>query len=116
MRERLRSPYDHLEVAEALAAAGRTEEAIEWARDGLATFADRHHQTPPLREFLAGLLRESGDSDGALELFWTAFESVPTLDAYRRLLQEADAATSTSGGSARCDAPEPGCRGTPGGR
>ena len=90
MRERLRSPYDHLEVAEALAEAGRTDEAIEWARNGLATFADRYHQTPPLREFLAGLLRESDDSDGALDLFWSAFESVPTLDAYRRLLQEAE--------------------------
>jgi len=90
MRERLRSPYDHLEVAEALAEAGRTDEAVEWARNGLATFADRYHQTPPLREFLAGVLRESGDRDGALDLFWSAFESVPTLDAYRRLLQEAE--------------------------
>ena len=60
VRERLRSPADHLEVAEALARAGRTQEAIEWARDGLATFVDRHRQTPPLREFLAGLLPRVG--------------------------------------------------------
>jgi uncharacterized Zn finger protein len=93
MRSRLRSPYDYLEIAEALADAGRTDEAIEWARNGLTTFADRWHQTPPLREFLAGLLRDGGDDAGALELFWGAFVRMPKLDAYRRLMEEADGAS-----------------------
>lgn len=89
-RKDLRIPDDYLEVAEALAAAGRVDEAVEWARKGLAAFPDRFWQTPPLREFLAGLLRERGDGDGALELFWLAFEEAPTLQSYRRLLQEAE--------------------------
>jgi tetratricopeptide (TPR) repeat protein len=86
----LRTPDDYLEVAESLATAGRVDDSMEWARKGLGAFPDRFWQTPPLREFLAASLRGRGDSDGAVELFWTAFESVPTLDSYRRLLQEAE--------------------------
>lgn len=53
----LRAPDDYLEVAESLAAAGRSDDAIDWSRRGLDTFADRHWQTPRLREFLAAQLR-----------------------------------------------------------
>ncbi len=86
----LRLPDHYLEVAESLAAAGRVGEAIDWARRGLATFADRAWQTPPLREYLAGLLLGRGDAEGAVELFWIAFERHPSLDSYRRLLAEVD--------------------------
>lgn len=89
-RKDLHTPDDYREVADSLAAAGRTDEAIEWAHKGLAAFPDRPWQTPPLRELLAALLHGRGDSQAAVELFWSAFESAPTLDAYRRLLQEAE--------------------------
>ena len=89
-RKELHTPDDYREVAESLANAGRVDDTIAWARKGLAAFPDRSWQTPPLRELLAGLLRDRGDGDGAVELFWSAFEAVPTLDAYRRLLQEAE--------------------------
>lgn len=84
----LRSPDDYLEVARALQEAGRGDEAIEWARRGLSEHGDRSWQTPPLRELLAGLLRQRGEAGGAVELFWEAFVAAPSLDAYRRLLAE----------------------------
>lgn len=85
----LHSPYDYLEIARTLMTADRTEEAAQWARRGLETYADRSQQTPPLREFLAGLLREQGEESAALNLFWDAFERAPSLETYRRLQEEA---------------------------
>lgn len=90
----LRTPDDHLEIAQALVAADRRDEAIEWARQGLEAFADRQWQTPPLREFLAAQLRGTGDTDGAEALWWQGFERHPSLDGYRKLVgQSADADT-----------------------
>ena len=88
-RHDLRTPDDYLEVARMLAASERADEAIDWARRGLDTFADRSSQTPPLREFLARILRDRGDAASALDLFWDAFARAPSLVAYRRLLEEA---------------------------
>jgi uncharacterized Zn finger protein len=84
----MRTPDDYLEIARELSAAGRQAEALDWARRGLAAFADRHWQTPPLREFLAGQLRAAGDDAGAETLWWEAFERHPSLDGYRKLLAE----------------------------
>ncbi len=56
-RGELRSPHAYLEIAKALLAASRTEEAIDWARRGLASFTDRPWQTESLRELLARELR-----------------------------------------------------------
>lgn len=85
----LRLPDDYLEIAQMLSGAGRRDEAMEWARRGLTEHADRIRQLSPLREFLAGLLRSDGDTDGPVELFWEAFTTAPSLSAYRRLLDEA---------------------------
>jgi uncharacterized Zn finger protein len=88
-RHDLRTPDAYLEIARTLVAAGRDAEAEEWAREGLETFASRSWQTPPLREFLAGLLHDRGARSAAVELFWNAFVRAPSLAAYRRLLDEA---------------------------
>jgi uncharacterized Zn finger protein len=88
-RDDLRTPDGYLEIARTLRAAGRDAEAEAWARDGLAAFSGRSWQTPPLREFLAGLLRERGERSAAVELFWEAFLQAPSLTAYRRLVDEA---------------------------
>src|SRR4051794_4734187 len=71
-----------------LVAAGRQAEAFDWARRGLDTFADRHWQTPALREFLASQLRAAGDTSEAEALWWESFDRHPSLDGYRRLLAE----------------------------
>lgn len=86
----LRTPEAYGEIAEALRSAGRIDDAIDWARRGLDSHADRTWQTPPLRELLAGMLRDRGDTAGAIDVFWAAFERQPSLDAYRRLLSEAE--------------------------
>ena len=84
----LRTPVDYLEVAQALVAAGRQAESIDWCRRGLDAFVDRHWQTPPLREFLAAQLRATGDNPAAEALWWEAFERHQSLDDYRKLLAE----------------------------
>jgi uncharacterized Zn finger protein len=84
----LRTPDDYLEIAQALLGAGRPDEAREWARQGLDSFADRHWQTPLLREFLATQLRASGDTSDAEALWWDAFERHPSIDGYRKLIAE----------------------------
>lgn len=84
----LHTPDDYLEIAESLAAAGRSDDAIGWSRRGLDAFADRHWQTPRLREFLAAQLRAHQDTAAAEQLWWDAFERHPSLDGYRKLIAE----------------------------
>lgn len=93
-------PDDYLEVAQVLALTGRVEEAIDWARRGLADHADRHWQLTGLRDFLSELLRSRGEADASVQLFWHAFVASPSLVAYRRLLDEA--ADDRSDWSTRC--------------
>jgi uncharacterized Zn finger protein len=85
----LRTPDDYLEIARALEAGDRGDEALDWARRGLDAYTDRSWQTSPLRELTAELLRQRGDRPAAVELFWEAFEQSPSVGTYRRLLDEA---------------------------
>ncbi|MGH8899221.1 MAG: tetratricopeptide repeat protein [Egibacteraceae bacterium] len=93
----LRTPDDYREIASVLADAGRVAEAVDWAERGLAAFGDRGWQTPPLRELLAGLHRRRGDADAAVEVFWAGVQAAPSLESYRRLLQEAETAGDRPG-------------------
>lgn len=86
MQHDLRTPRDYEEIAGLLSSCGRTGEAIDWAQRGLAAFADRHWQTPPLRELLGAMLRGRGED--ATALWWDAFERAPSVESYRRLLAE----------------------------
>lgn len=88
-RRDLRTPADHLEVSAALNEAGRTDEAISWARDGLDRYAERPWQTGPLRGHLASLLRAAGDDDAVVGLYRSAFDRAPSVGAYRELISEA---------------------------
>ncbi len=81
-------PDDVLEIAQTLDRAGRGEEAIAWARHGLAESGSRSWQVRELRDFLARTLRDRGEEKDAVLLFWDAFVSSPSLSSYRRLLDE----------------------------
>jgi len=81
-------PGDLLEIAQALDRAGRGDEALSWARRGIADWGDRPWQVRDLRDFLARRLRARGEEQAAVVLFWEAFVSGPSLSAYRRLLEE----------------------------
>jgi tetratricopeptide (TPR) repeat protein len=86
----LRCPDDYLEVAESLRSAGRIPEAIEWGRLGLSVYVERPWQTGALRELVAGMLHDEGDTEGAIDLFWLALADHPSLASYGRLVAEAD--------------------------
>ncbi len=85
----LRSPYDYLEIARMLVWADRIDEAVGWSQRGLAEFADRTHQLPELRDFLAALFRKQGRDTDAVGLYWSGFLAAPSLSSYRSLLAEA---------------------------
>ena len=83
-------PSDVMEIIGVLVAAGREDEAVDWAKRGLRENQGPSRHTAELRDFLARALRERGDRSGALELYWDAFRWEPSLPAYRHLVQEAD--------------------------
>ncbi len=87
-----------LEISWALSAAGRESEAIEWARRGLRDHPGRFGHSDRLRDYLAAMLRGSGDSSGAVELYWDAFAAYPSLPNYRRLLEQAGEQPGVGGG------------------
>jgi uncharacterized Zn finger protein len=85
----LHSPHDHLEIVQLLADVGRTDDAIDWARRGLAEFADRWHQTPKLRDTLAELLETQGRTGESAALYWDAYARRPTLTGYVQYVEHA---------------------------
>ena len=103
-RDRI-GPGNVLEIARALNAAGRSDEAMAWARRGIAEHGDTWHASD-LREFLAGALRGRGDAQAAVELFWQAFVSHPSLATYQRLLDEAAEPRSSPGDPGDPDQPD----------
>lgn len=101
-RERI-YPGDVMRIIRALTSADREDEALDWARRGLRENRGHHQHTAELREYLAGVLRERGDSRGAVQLFWDAFSADTSLATYRRLLQEVGEDVGIRGGWAeRC--------------
>ncbi len=81
-------PDDILEIAEALERVGRGDEAIVWARRGIAQWGNRSWQVGKLRDFLAQRLRARGDEQAAVDVYWKAFVSEPSLITYQRLQRE----------------------------
>ena len=88
-RERIR-PNETLEIAQAYEAAGRDDEAVNWARTGLADYGHGAWQAGELRDFLAGKLRERGNPGAAVDLYWNAFTASPSLEACRTLVRQDD--------------------------
>ncbi|MBT0770268.1 hypothetical protein KIH74_15105 [Kineosporia sp. J2-2] len=75
-------PGRHLEIAQALAAAGRPDDAIAWARRGISEYTG-HHLAGGVRDWLVAVLLERGEITQALDVRRTEFLREPTVDNYR---------------------------------
>lgn len=89
----LRSPHDYEEIVEVLAAVGRVDEAIGWARQGLA-MDGREHQKRDLRNQLVALLVDAGDHAAAMQERLDAFHAQPALETYKDLIAQSAGAGS----------------------
>ncbi|MFG2038918.1 hypothetical protein [Dactylosporangium sp. NPDC048998] len=82
LAEHLTNAVQYARIVDTLRAAGRTVEAIAWARRGLAEKAGWPH-ADQLLDTLVALLLEQGDSEAALAVRRAEFERHPTLEAFR---------------------------------
>jgi hypothetical protein len=78
--------YDFLQIAEVLDAAGRPDDALEWAQRGLIAFAD-DPRGPDTRldDFVLGAYLGSERADELATLVWQRFDQRPTVAAYGRM-------------------------------
>lgn len=86
----LAEPYQYLAIAELYREAKQYDQALEWAKKGLAAFP----QTPDwrLREFLADEYHRSKRHEEAMALVWTEFSEHPFLERYKALKSHAEKA------------------------
>jgi hypothetical protein len=85
LAEHLTNAVQYQRIAEALRAAGRREEAIDWARRGVAASVGSPY-TDRLRDLLVDLLVAAGDTSGAVRARRAEFERHPTAAGYRSLI------------------------------
>lgn len=88
MARDLSYPYHYVQIAEVLTEAGRSDDALAWAEQGLAAFEDTdHHMRDDSRlddVVLAGWSQQ-GRTATVVELVWKRFTEKPTLASYQRL-------------------------------
>ncbi len=84
----LSTAYDYLEVAQVFRDAGRDDEALDWAEQGVAAFPERTDSR--LVEFLADAYLERSHGDEAVALMWKAFHEQPELESFQRLRRVAE--------------------------
>lgn len=80
----LSSPWHYLQLAEFCLAAGREEEGLRRAEEGLWVFEDGRPDER-LVLFTVDLLLKAGRDQDASTHLWRVFERMPNLDTYRRL-------------------------------
>lgn len=83
-------PHDCVTIVDALKGAGRSTEAIQWARRGLATPGFAEHSFVDLRTRLADLLITEGDIAGAREVRLEGFHASPSPQSLHRMLELCD--------------------------
>lgn len=86
------SAFAYLQIAEACLAAGRPEDAIRWAEQGIADFPAADDSR--LHDFLADRHAAAGRHADAAELAWTAFAARPSAERFKVLRRHAVAAGS----------------------
>jgi uncharacterized Zn finger protein len=82
--------HDFLNIAQVYREANRYDDALDWARRGLAAFPECPGSD--LREFAAEELHRRGRHDEAMRLIWAEFESHPGLTGYQLLHKHAKVA------------------------
>jgi hypothetical protein len=80
-------PHDCVTIVDALRGAGRSTEAIQWARRGLATPGFSEHFFVDLRTRLADLLIAESDVAGAREVRLDGFHASPTPQSLHMMLE-----------------------------
>jgi uncharacterized Zn finger protein len=80
------SAYQFVKIAETLQGAKRHDEALEWALRGLSLHGFGDHR-------LVGLVAEehhrAGRPDQAVDVLWSAYEGLPGVETYQRLVEHA---------------------------
>ena len=88
----LSRPFHFLEIARLYAEAGRSDEALAWAEQGMRAFRDNPDRA--LREFTAEEYHQRGRHGDAIALMWAQFEECPCLGDYQKLKAHADRASA----------------------
>ncbi|MEB3293369.1 MAG: hypothetical protein VKJ24_09420, partial [Synechococcales bacterium] len=83
----LSNAYAYLEIAQLYQADGQADRALAWAESGVKAFGQTH---PRLRDFLIEEYHQRDRIAEAMELVWSSFTHVPTLQSYQYLKQQAD--------------------------
>lgn len=84
-------PGDFVAIIEALVGADRVDEAIRWGRRGVdPQTCGQYGVSERVIDALAPLLRERHDAAGAVRLYWSSFESTPSVARLHRLLDAVD--------------------------
>lgn len=86
----LSDAYQFLKIAQLLDEAGRRQEALQWAEQGLKTFTERPDRR--LVEFVTDHYQRAGRHEEALALAWRAFTAWLNLSAYQQLKAVAELA------------------------
>lgn len=93
-RRNLSRPYAYFQIAEVYRAAGRQDEALDWAEQGWKIFSTERDWR--LGEFLADEYHRRGRHDEALQLIWARFTESPRLENYQELQTHARKAGRSS--------------------
>jgi uncharacterized Zn finger protein len=93
----LQSARQYTRICEQLISAGRDQQALGWARQGLKERGnERDHGLSDLRVITISLCGRRGETKEAVELAWEEFAAAPTLKAYQRLCEHATTAGTWS--------------------
>jgi uncharacterized Zn finger protein len=88
--EDLSAPHQFIRVAEAMVELGRWDDALAWARRGIAETTGR--QVTKLYDLAAGLLTERDDTGGVVDLRRHHHERMPSASTYAQLKDAARSA------------------------
>jgi len=81
-RHDLSHPYSFLQIAEIYRQAGKDDQALNWAEQGMRAFPRVDSR---LSDFVADEYHRRGRNEEAMALIWAQFIETPRLDSYQKL-------------------------------